>query len=49
MVGGRWPRSKRARASWMICALREADLVRAYVDAVRAALAKGNSALGARA
>jgi hypothetical protein len=36
MVGGRWPRSKRARASWMICALREADLVRAYVDAVRA-------------
>ena len=31
--------SKRARPSWMICALRsrEGDLVRGYVDAVRAA------------
>jgi hypothetical protein len=31
-----WPNSKRARPSWMICALRspQADVVRGCVDAV---------------
>ncbi len=37
MASGRRPDSKQAPPSWMICVLREADLVRACVDAVRAA------------